>query len=298
MSEEHQKLRFPDFLVIGAMKSGTTTLAFDLETHPEVAFPGGKEVGDLRRKEVLSPEGRNRYGRVFAGTPTGIKVGDAHPAYSYDVGIDVPGKTLELCGRDVRLIYIMRDPIRRAISHHTHLFQRGGASSDVDTDLRTDNLYLDFGCYARQLEGWLQTFDRSNFLFLRFEDYVRQRERGYESAIRHLGLEPRPELLTLEARNQAENKRLPAFNNRMDQRRLQKWRTQLQKNLPSPILDVAKRLLTRPVPRPPAAPLEGTLRYLYDHYSLEQEKLDTLLGPDAPQWNLDETVGALLDEKE
>ena len=56
MSEENPKLRFPDFLIIGAMKSGTTTLAFDLETHPEVAFPGGKEVGDLRRREVLSEE--------------------------------------------------------------------------------------------------------------------------------------------------------------------------------------------------------------------------------------------------
>ena len=296
MGEEKPELRFPDFLVIGAMKSGTTTLAFDLESHPEVAFPGGKEVGDLRRPEVLTQEGRAHYGRIFAGTPEQIKVGDAHPAYSYDVGLDVPGKTLELCGPDIRLIYIMRDPIRRAISHHTHIFQRGGVSSDIDTHLRTDNLYLDFGSYAQQLECWLETFHREHFLFLRFEDYVQDREEGYKRAIRHLGLEPQPERLTLEARNQAENKRLPAFNNRIDQRKLQRWRAELQKYLPSPLLNTAKRLLTRPVPPPPPLPLEDTLRYLYDHYSLEQEKLKELLGPDAPEWNLDETVDSLLNE--
>ena len=296
MADETQKLRYPDFLVIGAMKSGTTTLAFDLDTHPEVGFPGGKEVGDLRRAEVLSEEGRNRYGRIFAGTPAQIKVGDAHPAYSYDVGIDVPGQTRELCGHDVRLIYIMRDPIRRAISHHTHLFQRGGASSDVDHDLRAEDLFVDFGLYARQLEGWLETFDRSNFLFLRFEDYVRDRKQGYQESIRHLGLEPRLEFLTEEVLNQSENKRLPVFNKRMDQRQLQRWRARVQKSLPSPLLDMAKKILTRPAPAPPKPPLESTPRYLYDRYSPEMERLRDLLGPGAPQWDLDQTIHSLLEK--
>ncbi|MEE3327619.1 MAG: sulfotransferase [Myxococcota bacterium] len=295
MAEQTQQVRYPDFLVIGAMKSGTTTLAFDLDTHPEVGFPGGKEVGDLRRAEVLSEEGRAHYGRIFAGTPTHIKVGDAHPAYSYDLGLDVPGKARELCGSDVRLIYIMRDPIRRAISHHTHLFQRGGSTADADNDLRTDDLYVDFGLYAKQLECWLETFERSNFLFLRFEDYVRDRKQGYQSAVRHLGLEPRLEFLTEDVLNQAENKRLPAFNNRMDQRQLQQWRARLKNSLPAPLLSVARKMLTRPAPPPPDLPVESTLRYLYDRYSPELERLKELLGPDAPHWDLDETIDSLLD---
>ena len=297
MNEETERIRYPDFLIIGAMKSGTTTLAFDLDTHPHVEFPGGKEVGDLRRENVLSETGRDQYGQVFSKTPPHIKVGDAHPAYAYDVGLDVPGKAKELCGNDVRLIYIMRDPIRRAISHHTHLFQRGGSSSDADTDILNDDLFVDFGLYAQQLECWLETFDRSNFLFLRFEDYTGDRKRGYEHAIRHIDLEPRLDLMTEEVLNQAENKRLPAFNNQLNQRQLQKWRFRLKKYAPAALLNVAKKVLTRPAPAPPEIPSERTLRYLYDRYSPELAKLKDLLGPEAPDWNLEETVESLLNSK-
>ena len=297
MNEENEQIRYPDFLIIGAMKSGTTTLAFDLETHPHLGFPGGKEVGDLRREHVLSEAGRARYGHIFAKTPAHIKVGDAHPAYAYDVGLDVPGNTKELCGNDVRLIYIMRDPIRRAISHHTHVFQRGGSSSDADTEILNDDLFVDFGLYAKQLECWLETFERSNFLFLRFEDYTRDRRQGYEQAIRHIGLEPRPDLLTEEVLNQAENKRLPTFNNQMNRRQLLRWRSRLKTYAPSGLFKVAKKILTRPAPPPPEIPSERTLRYLYDRYSPELTKLQDLLGSEAPDWNLEETIESLLSEK-
>jgi len=297
MTNETDRIRYPDFLIIGAMKSGTTTLAFDLETHPHVEFPGGKEIGDLQSENVLSEAGRARYGQYFSKTPAHIKVGDAHPGYGYDVGLDVPGKAKELCGNDVRLIYIMRDPIRRAISHHTHFFQRGGSSSDANTDILNEDLFVDFGLYAQQLEGWLETFDRSNFLFLRFEDYISDRKSGYGQAIRHIELEPRLDLLTEEVLNQAENKRLPAFYNQMNQPRLQKLRSQLKKTVPPTLFNVAKRVLTRPAPAPPEIPSEKTLRYLYDRCSPELERLKELLGPEAPEWNLEETIESLLKKR-
>jgi hypothetical protein len=262
-----------------------------------VEFPGGKEVGDLRRKNVLSEAGRSQYGQVFSKASPHVKVGDAHPGYTYDLGLDVPGNAKELCGKDVRLIYIMRDPIRRAISHHTHLFQIGGTSSDASTDILKDDLFVDFGLYAQQLECWLEAFDRSNFLFLRFEDYMGDRNQGYEHAIGHINLEPRLDLLTGEVLNQAENRRLPAFNNQINQRQLQKWRSRLKKYAPPALLHVAKKVLTRPAPPPPEIPSERTLRYLYDRYSPELEKLKKLLDPEAPDWNLEETIESLLDKK-
>ena len=296
MNESQQRNRYPDFLIIGAMKSGTTTLASDLDTHPKVEFPGGKEVGDLRQEDVLSERGRSHYGQIFAGTPADIKVGDAHPAYSYDVGLDVPGKARELCGQDVRLVYIMRDPISRAISHHTHLFQYGGTTADVDLELRNEDLYIDFSLYARQIKGWLDTFERRNFLFLRFEDYIGDRTAGYTQAIRHIGLEPMPHLLGEDAHNQAEDRRLPTLPGQLPRRLIRKWRPAFLKFVPAAIHDAARKSLTRPAPAPPEPPCSETLHYLADRFSPDMERLQELLGDDAPQWDLEATIDSLLEK--
>lgn len=291
------RLRFPDFLIIGAMKSGTTTLAFDLQTHPGVDFPGGKEVGDLRYEDVLREPARSRYGKIFANTPSNIKVGDAHPSYGFDMGLDVPGKAHELCGEDVRLIYIMRDPIRRAISHYSHIYQQGGTTGTADTELRNHDLYVDFGLYARQIRFWLDRFKRENFLFLRFEDYVKDRKVGYEQAIDHLGLESRPELLKDEVINQAEGRRLPVFHKLLPRKFVQKSHRGLLDLVPGPLRAGLKKALTRAAPAPPRPPQEETLLYLAGRFAPDLDHLKDLLGEQAPQWDLDHTIEKLLDER-
>ena len=53
-------MRLPDFLIIGAMKSGTTGLFFDLCSHPRVFLPENKEPTRLASDDVLTTEGRQK----------------------------------------------------------------------------------------------------------------------------------------------------------------------------------------------------------------------------------------------
>ncbi|MAI79474.1 MAG: hypothetical protein CL917_11070 [Deltaproteobacteria bacterium] len=293
MSNQHSNLRYPDFLIIGAMKSGTTTLAFDLETHPQITFPGGKEVGDLVSQDILTDEGRMNYGNVFSETPKEILVGDADPRYTYKKSVDTARNALQICGKDLKLIYIMRNPIKRAISHHTHFYQRGACSADASKELLADDLYVDFSRYAYQIQFWLEHFDRKNFLFLQFEDYVSDRKAGYERVVRHLGLEPQPDFLNETILNQAKDKRLPTVAHRLPGPLVRKLRSIAPRALPKPILETFKKLVSRPAPPPPKAPNKETLRQLACRFSPDLEQLKSLLGEEMPHWDIEKTIEEL-----
>ena len=57
-------LRLPDFLIIGAMKAGTTSLYRDLDVNPNVFLAADKEPGDLARDAVREPRGLAGYARL------------------------------------------------------------------------------------------------------------------------------------------------------------------------------------------------------------------------------------------
>ena len=71
-------MTLPSFLIIGAMKSGTTTLHADLATHPSISTPDRKEPGDLNHDEVLTPEGRAAYEEI-SGTARRARSHSRHP---------------------------------------------------------------------------------------------------------------------------------------------------------------------------------------------------------------------------
>jgi hypothetical protein len=74
--------RLPDFLIIGAMKAGTTSLYRDLLTNPAVFFPADKEPGNLTDDRVLAEAGRREYELLFRGAVEGQICGEASTTYT------------------------------------------------------------------------------------------------------------------------------------------------------------------------------------------------------------------------
>ena len=72
----------PDFLIIGAMKAGTTTLYRDLMTNPAIFFPSEKEKSHLLRDEVLTEAGRRDYEKLFRRARPGQVLGIAPTRYT------------------------------------------------------------------------------------------------------------------------------------------------------------------------------------------------------------------------
>jgi hypothetical protein len=89
-------------------------------------------------------------------------------------------------------VFVLRDPIERAISHYRHDAAAGLIESPIDDALRTDTRFLDFSRYAMQVEQWQEYFPRKVVRLVRFETYIDDRRRILEDLVTWMGWPPFP----------------------------------------------------------------------------------------------------------
>lgn len=155
-------MRWPDFIMIGAMKSGTTALADQLGRHPGIFVSDPKEPNYFVGRYARGP---GWYGRLFEGVPPSTRCGEASTAYTKwpDSGCaqrirsDVP---------QARLIYLIREPIERMRSHWRYLSIRGTEHRPFVDAVQDDPRYVVTSCYGRQLLPYLEHFDVGQILVL------------------------------------------------------------------------------------------------------------------------------------
>ena len=190
--------RLPSFLIIGAQKSGTTTLYRDLYDHPDVFLPEFKEPNALCADDVLQGEGRRTYARLFAPAAANQICGEASTAYTkWPDFTSVPRRARELLGPDLKLIYITRDPIVRITSQYAHEFDLGRIDTDIERAVREVPRLINYSRYAMQVLKWLEYFPQENLRLLRLEDYSRDRVAGLKDLwaflqLRSVELEAKP----------------------------------------------------------------------------------------------------------
>lgn len=158
----------PTFLIIGAMKAGTTSLWVYLRQHPDVFVAEQKEVNFFigRRRWEAGPEW---YASLFAGGGNAKARGEASPAYTMiPLFEDVPQRIAAIVP-DVRLIYLVRDPIERIRSHWQHSVMTGRERRSAEVALREERLYVEVSRYAAQLDAYLGCFPREQILVITAE---------------------------------------------------------------------------------------------------------------------------------
>lgn len=177
----------PQLVILGAQKSGTTTLHFMLDQHPDLASAERKEVHffdenyfrGMRWYRSFFPQQDGRI--LFETTPSYI----CHPYVAERLANLLP---------DAKLIVLLREPSVRALSQYWMEYMRGEEDLEIreafDAEARRlarypeqrmrrkrgfskahfRNGYFWRGLYAEQLERYLRRFDRSQLLILRAED--------------------------------------------------------------------------------------------------------------------------------
>src|SRR5690606_23331818 len=91
---------------------------------------------------------------------------------------------------DVRIIYLVREPIARAISHYRFDFAHGWVSADADRELLHHARYVNAGRYAFQITPWIGAFGRRQVHIERFEDFIGDRPAALARICGFLGVAP------------------------------------------------------------------------------------------------------------
>lgn len=207
----------PDFLIIGAAKSGTTSLYRYLVQHPRVRRARRKEIRFFYREYA---QGERWYRAHF---PLALRraweksrhgefaTGEADP--SYLLYPHAPTRARALVPH-AKLIAILRNPVDRAWSQYRHKVRMGLetlsfeeaieqeperirgewdrmlADPDYEGTALYEFGYLHRGLYAEQLERWLAVYPLESLLVVRAEDLFRDPLRVVSETTRFLGLTP------------------------------------------------------------------------------------------------------------
>jgi Sulfotransferase domain len=177
----------PTFLVIGAMKSGTTTLWWYLREHPEVFMAMPKEPNFFNDHWH---RGVGWYERLFAAAGDARARGEASVRYtSYPRDPEVPARIAAVVP-GVRLVFVVRDPVARMRSHYQHEVAALRERRPIEQALREDPAYLDRSRYGVQVERYLAHFPREQLLILRAEDLFQAPDKVLPRVYGFLGVDP------------------------------------------------------------------------------------------------------------
>jgi hypothetical protein len=183
--------RLPDFIVIGAMKCATTTLHEQLARQSGIAMSRPKEPNFFSDDEAYAL-GLGWYGSHFRHAPEGRLVGESSTHYTKRPNHPWTVERMARALPGVKLVYVMRHPIDRLVSHYLHerLDRRIAAPIDEAIDLHPE--LVDYGRYAMQLEPYLDTFgpDRVHPIF--FDRLVAEPQAELARLCEFLGYRGRP----------------------------------------------------------------------------------------------------------
>ncbi len=187
------QLNLPDFIVVGAGKSGTTSIHHYLKEHPEIYLPEAKETWFFHlvsnpNKAILKlypslPQSIFSYLNLFTNVNSNQICGEVTPSYLYYYDLTISNiKKYHPNWQDLKIVIILREPIEKIISHYNFV-----KNNDLDPenltlneaikleiirkkrhDLLPDLFYVDNTMYHNQVKSYLDAF--KNVKIFLYED--------------------------------------------------------------------------------------------------------------------------------
>jgi hypothetical protein len=184
-------MKLPNFLIIGAQKSGTTWLAHILSQHDEIFIP----LNEIHffNKENNYKKGLEWYSNHFKKANDNQKIGEKTPNYfsitkkpirsKYAEHAPFINKKIVETLPNVKIIILLRNPVERAISAINHYRTHGEISPLIDVDdlllgskrdLAEQNGTIDMGLYNKHIKSYYEVFNKDQILVQIFEDDIIQ----------------------------------------------------------------------------------------------------------------------------
>ena len=293
----------PNFILIGAAKSGTSSLYNYIKQHPSVYvspvaktnffvsdFVDGKaKVEDLdftseQIDKLNFPITKEEdYQQLFANVSTDkIALGEISPMY---LNSFVAAKKIEASNPNVKLIAMLRNPVDRAYSGYQMQLRQAGEDRDFAANLDPEEIYIRGGFYYKQLKRFFDVFDRSQIKVFLFEDFKQNPHQILKEIFTFIGVD---------------NSFEPNLETKFNQGGVPKNKGLYHLLFNSPVNAIAKKSLIRLLPKKVRAKLESniksnllskpkpmnleTRKILQDMYREDILQLEQLIRKDLQQW--------------
>lgn len=187
----------PDFIIAGAQKSGSTYIWSMLKQHPEVFFPKDKEINFFNTSS-RSDFDLGEYVSLFDSGKSFKVKGEASPRYLFYNHVP---KLMHELNPQLKLIFILRNPVLRAESHYLHNVRDGFESLSFDRAIEEEESrikqdafslraysYVNRGLYAKQVKEYLSYFEKDQILLLKFEEFMKDKAQGFKELHSFLGV--------------------------------------------------------------------------------------------------------------
>lgn len=214
---EPAKPRLPDFLLVGAAKSATSSLNRYLDQHPQISMASRKEswfFSFYNNPPSYSSPGKlsdvvsdlDTYASLFEAAEPNQLLGDASPSYLYTFEDTIRNirrlYSDEALGK-LKIIISLREPVSRAYSQYYTFkrkvreplsFEQAVDAATIQTRLQDNwNIFYDyigFGMYSNQVEAFQQAFGKDRVLVLLYEDINTDPQRVFCEIFTFLGVNP------------------------------------------------------------------------------------------------------------
>ena len=178
---------WPNLFIVGAAKSGTTSLYHYLAQHPEVFMSPVKEPHFFSKvrygTQYSQPVNEQQsYLKLFVNAGGYAIRGEASPSYLW---CPITASRLKQKVPNAYIIAILRDPIERAHSHYLMDVQANRQPLSFSKALHEDydrfekgwhisNLYIELGLYAQQLQKFYDEFASQQIKVILYSDLVHE----------------------------------------------------------------------------------------------------------------------------
>jgi hypothetical protein len=234
------QIQLPNFIVIGAPKSGTTSLYYYLRQHPDVYLPNVKELhyfsfpelgqtsagpGDALVRDGLC-QSWEQYTSHYLRASNQAAIGDISPSYLYYSSS--AQKIRETLGM-VKIIAIIRNPVDKAYSQYMHMIREGLESLSFQEALAAETgrqeqgwgdiwRYAESSLYADRLNEFITVFGRENVKIVLFDDFSKRTPAVLADLLQFIGVDPAVRIPTNEKFNRTGTQKNPFITKMMQHR--------------------------------------------------------------------------------
>lgn len=274
--------RLPNLVVIGAQKCGTTSLHHYLRRHPQVSMSRTKEL-DFFIQDRNWRRGVGWYAAQF--DPSAPVRGESSPNYTARRRFPGVAERMKRVVPGTRIVFMVRDPIERLVSHWVHNYSYGSERRPLDQVLDDDG-YLERSQYAMQLRPYLDAFPAERILVLEMGELRHRRRETLRRVFEFIGVDSSfwSPMFQRELHRSSPKRSKTPFGLRIAGSPLGLWAD----DLPDPWRPIVRRLLYLPFSRPLARPVltEAGRTALADRLRADANEFRALTGCRFESWSV------------